>query len=292
MFENNYTVDFIDIGAKYGSIKIKNIVFNPIDIENNILKIIFDDKNIMHMFEENNLDSFNRKNIYSRFIPQEKMLPSTKEYIKKGIEKNKNFYSFLAEGILALVFRDIYGYELSKGVIDVTETLTYTHTGVDSCMYNLENSIIVLGEAKFYENLKGGIKSIINDFTKKGIISKLSSLQKIAKSNKISNSIVIKNLENNNYDGLSLEQFLNQKIFFVGFVMHSNIESDLKYDDSFYSTYKLSTKGIKDNIDVKLGKKINKGNYEIIMVHLPINEKKDLIEKVIDTALNKYREVK
>lgn len=292
MFEHNSMINFSTIGTSYGSIKIKNIVFNPIDIENNILKIIFDDVNLMHMFQEKNLDNFNRKNIYRRFIPQEEPSSTLEEYIKQGIAGNKNFYSFLAEGILTLIFRDIYEYELSRGVIDVSETLTYTHTGVDSCMYNIEDSVIVLGEAKFYESLHNGINSIISDFKTKNIKSKLSSLQKTSHSNRISDTIIIKNLEDNSYDGLSLEQFLNQKIIFAGFVLHSEPKNILSYDKNFYSIYEISTKDIEDNIDYSLGKSIIKGDYEIIMVHLPIKDKKELIAKVIDVAKSKFKGVK
>ena len=291
MFEHNSIINFQEIGTKYGSIKIKNIVFEPLEIQDNLSDIIFNDVNLMHMFQEKNLDDFNRKNIYSRFIPQEEPDSKLEEYIKKGIVANKNFYSFLAEGILSLVFRDIYGYELSRGVIDVSETLTYTHTGVDSCLYNIENGVIVLGEAKFYENLSGGINAIISDFKTKSIKSKLSSLQRTAQSHRTSYDIIIKNLEDNSYNGLLLEQFMNQKIVFSGFVLHSECRSSLVCDESFYSPYKISTKDIEDNIDVSLGKSMVKGDYEIIMVHLPIKDKKELIAKVISSAKSKFKGV-
>lgn len=291
MFEHNSIIAFQDIGTQYGSIKIKNIVFNPLDIENKLVDIVFDDINLMHMFQEKNLDDFNRKNIYRRFLPQEQPASTLSEYIKENIDKSKNFYSFLAEGILALVFRDIYGYELSRGVIDVSETLTYTHTGVDSCMYNIENSVIVLGEAKFYESLNDGIKAIISDFTTKPIKSKLLSLQKTAHSDRTSNDLVIKNLENNSYDGLSLEQFLSQKIYFAGFVLHSESKTTLSFDQNFYSTYKISTKDVENNINKSLGKNIDNGDYEIIMIHLPIKDKKELISKVISAAEVKFKGV-
>ena len=291
MFEHNSIINFQELSTKYGSIKIKTIVFEPSEIEDNLSDIIFNDVNLIHMFQEKNLDDFNRKNIYARFIPQEEPDLTLEEYIKKGIAENKNFYSFLAEGILSLVFRDIYRYELSRGVIDVSETLTYTHTGVDSCLYNIENGIIVLGEAKFYESLSGGINAIISDFKTKSIKSKLSSLQRTAQSNRTSYDIIIKNLENNSYNGLLLEQFMNQKIVFAGFVLHSECRTSLVCDESFYSTYKISTKDIEDNIDFSLGKSMVKGDYEIIMVHLPIKDKKELIAKVISSAKSKFKGV-
>ncbi len=70
---------------------------------------------------------------------------------------------------MGLVFRDLYNYSLAKGVIDIGETLSDSHTGVDACLYNLEHNVIVLGEAKFYESLSGGMNKIINDFVGKSI---------------------------------------------------------------------------------------------------------------------------
>ena len=110
------------------------------------------------------LTDFKRKNIYRRFIPKNKIGAELAKYIEDSIRNNLSFYSFLAEGILGLVFRDLYGYKLAKGVIDVTDTLVDSHTGVDACMYNVEKNVIVLGEAKFYESLDAGFDKIIDDF--------------------------------------------------------------------------------------------------------------------------------
>lgn len=101
------------------------------------------------------------KNIYKRFKPRSKITTDIDKFVEENIRTNKSFYSFLAEGILGLIFRDIYGYRLAKGVIDIGATLADSHTGVDACMYNLEHNIIVLGEAKFYESLSGGMNQRI-----------------------------------------------------------------------------------------------------------------------------------
>lgn len=55
--------------------------------------------------------------------------------------------------------------------------------------------------------------------------------------------------------------------------------------------YKLSVQALIDNIKKSLNIKEIKGNYEIIMVHLPINNKKNLIVKIIETSRRKLREL-
>ena len=211
MFEHKNEIQYSEIKTKYGSIGIKNILFNPTEIEKQLPILLFEDDNLCHMFLEEKLTYSKRCNIYKRFIPREKPEKTLSDYIARCMAENTNFYSFLAEGVLSLVFRDIYNYKLAKGVIDVTDTLTDTHTGVDSCMYSMKDSIIVLGEAKFYSDISNGINSIIADFKTKNIKNKLQSLQIAAENNDQSNAIIIKNLKDNNYDGLSLTEFCNKK---------------------------------------------------------------------------------
>ena len=221
MFEHKYTVSKSNLGTTYGSISIKNVIFKPEEIEQALPSIVFDDLNLMHMFAEENLDVFKRKNIYRRFIPKTKTKNAIEEFVENSIRDNVAFYSFLAEGILGLVFRDLYDNKLAKGVIDINDTLTDSHTGVDACMYDLENNVIVLGEAKFYESLDAGINKITDDFVNKSIKNKLESLQIAAENCTEAYNIIIKNLSLDEYDELTLEQFINQKIIFAGFVLHS-----------------------------------------------------------------------
>ncbi len=162
MFEYKYKVPKSEYKTTYGSICIDNIVFEPNEIERVLPEIVFEDDNLKHMFAEDNLSQIKRKNIYRRFAPKSKITTDVDKFVEENIRINKTFYSFLAEGILGLVFRDMFEYSLAKGIIDIGETLTDSHTGVDACMYNLEQNIIVLGEAKFYESLSLGINKIID----------------------------------------------------------------------------------------------------------------------------------
>jgi|GEM_PF-1506418 hypothetical protein len=290
MFKYKYKVPKKEFDTTYGSICIENVIFEPNEIEKVLPEIILQDDNLKHMFAIEEITPSRRKNIYKRFIPKVKTTSDMYKYVQAAIDNNKTFYSFLAEGILGLVFRDMYNYNLARGVIDIQETLTDSHTGVDACMYNLKQNIIVLGEAKFYETLEGGLKKIISDFVEKGIKNKLESLQTGAENCEETNQIIIKNLTLDNYDELTVDQFMNQRIIFAGFVLHSE-EDIIKYGEiSFYDKFFISSQQLKDNICHSLNNSVD-GDYEIILIHLPIKDKKSLIIKMIETSKNKLRSV-
>lgn len=291
MFEYKYKVPKAEQGTTYGSICIRNIVFEPEEIEKVLPQIVFDDENIKHMFAEENLDNFNRKNIYRRFIPKLKVDTDLSRFIEDSIKDNVSFYSFLAEGILGLIFRDLYKYQLAKAVIDVYDTLNDSHTGVDACMYDMDSGVIVLGEAKFYENLEAGIKKIIADFTQKSIKNKLESLQVATENSHEASRIILKNLAVGDYDILTLDEFMNQKIMFAGFVLHSEDDVSEYKEKSFYDKYNISIEQLVENIEKAIKTDITKGDYEIIMVHLPVSSKKSLIAKVIETSRLKLKEM-
>lgn len=291
MFKSYKTISKIEIKTEYSSVSIENIEFDPCKLEDALPDIVLNDDSIKHMFAEEDLNHFKRKNIYNRFIPQTDTNYKLEKYIQNSIHSNKSFYSFLAEGILGLVYRDLYGYNLAKCVIDVCDTLSDSHTGVDACMYDRINQHLVLGEAKFYESFDGGITAIIKDFTENNIKNKLESMKIKAENNTDAYNIIIKNLNKESYLNLNLEEFMNQTIIFAGFVLHS--ESNIKkYEsESTYDKYKdISTK-LKENICNSLNLKNIRGNYSIIFIHLPIKQKKCLIHKIIKTAEAKLRKL-
>ena len=292
MFYGKYFVDKEIIRTKYGSICIENIEFNPNDLQEALPQIVFEEENLKFMFSETELDSFLRLNIFKRFIPKSAPSELTVDYISNSISNNHNFYSFLAEGILGLVYRDLYNYQLSKGLIDVLDTENDTHTGVDACMYDKENNVIILGEAKFYENLNAGINKIIEDFTEKNIKNKIESLERLVENNRTANEIVIKNIEKQNYEEYSLEEFLNQKIVFAGFVLHSATNVKNYNKETFYDEYNIDSERLKENIKNSLNIDEIETDYSIVIVHLPIKDKKELIIKVIEMAKEKVRELR
>lgn len=284
MFEYKYEVN---LNAKFGVTCIRDVIFSKTDIEENLPKITLEDNNLMHMFSEEKVNNDILYKIYNRFTPSIEVGLELSDFIDKSLS-NRTFYSFLAEGILSLVFRDIYNYKLSNGVIDVNDTLSDTHTGVDACMYDLDKEIIVLGEAKFYSTLKGGLNAIIKDFQGKSILNKLDKLKRLSENDEKSYKIVLKNLNKDRYDEITLNEFMNQKIIFAGFVLHGEDKNIEEYIiESHYEEYSISSDMIKNNIEKCLDCNIEKNNIEIILIHLPINDKKELIEKTIKEARKK-----
>lgn len=292
MFIEKYFVEKEVIRTKYGSICIENVEFNPEDLQQMLPQIIFDEENLKYMFSDNMLDNFSKFNIFRRFIPKDVPNELTLEYVTNSISNNKNFYSFLAEGILGLVYKDLYNYKLSKGLIDTLYTVNDTHTGVDACMYDRQNNVIILGEAKFYEDLNQGVNKIIYDFTRKNIKNKIESLEIAVANNSAAYEITIKNIDKQNYEEYSLGEFLNQKLIFAGFVLHSET-STRGYDAiDFYDKYNITSEMLKENIKKSLNIGEIKADYNIVIIHLPIKDKKELIMRIIEIANKKLDDLR
>lgn len=182
------------IKTKFGVISINNIKFDSLQIQRFLPDIVFEDENLKFMFQETSISNRKKSLILKRFLPNTD-INDIEQYITESIQSNKTFYSFLAEGMLGLVFRDVFGYDLSVGIIDIKETLNDTHSGADVCLFDKENNALVIGEAKFYETFKNGMNAVISDFVKKKIVNKLDSFKRKIESNDTSWEIVIKNLK-------------------------------------------------------------------------------------------------
>lgn len=272
------------ISTSYGLVAINNIVFDPLEIENYLPNIIFDDNNLKFMFQQNKLNTRMRRLILNRFIPNDRSIDLT-TYVQNSLSQNKNFYSFLAEGMLTLIFRDINNYELATGILDVTNTLNDTHSGVDACMFDRENSVLVLGEAKFYRSFKEGIEAVFDDFKNKKILNKIDSFKRNSEYNEESEDIIIKNLCTNNIMELTLQEFVNQNLIFAGFVLHNSLKRvDTYLKEGFYNSLYFSVDDLKNKINKNLNIDVSKCKYEVFLFHLPINDKKELIEKIITRA--------
>ncbi len=272
------------ISTSYGLVAINNIVFDPLEIENYLPNIIFDDNNLKFMFQQNKLNTRMRRLILNRFIPNDRSIDLT-TYVQNSLSQNKNFYSFLAEGMLTLIFRDINNYELATGILDVTNTLNDTHSGVDACMFDRENSVLVLGEAKFYRSFKEGIEAVFDDFKNKKILNKIDSFKRNSEYNEESEDIIIKNLCTNNIMELTLQEFVNQNLIFAGFVLHNSLKRvDTYLKEGFYNSLYFSVDDLKNKINKNLNTDVSKCKYEVFLFHLPINDKKELIEKIITRA--------
>lgn len=272
------------IKTKFGIVSITNIEFDSKDIQKILPNIIFEDNNLKFMFQRNTVSGRDKSLILKRFLPNKEVKNIT-EFVINSIHSNKTFYSFLAEGMLGLIFRDVYGYDLSVGLIDINETLNDTHTGSDACMFDKEEKVLVLGEAKFYENLKRGMREIISDFLHKDIFNKLDSFKRKVENNDTSWEIVVKNLRVDAYDFIPLRNFMQQKMIFAGFVLHSNeVEIEEYLNSDFYDCFCVSVNDLKKNIKKSIESDLIDSEYEIILLHLPVQDKKTLIQEIINRA--------
>lgn len=279
--------------SDWGSIGISHVAFMPKELREKIPEIVFDENNLGYMFQEDLSDIDNHINTCDRFIPPLLDGQTVSDYISLQGVTNKNFYSFLAEGLLSLVYKDITGYKIAKAVIDIDGTLNDSHTGADACMYDEANNLIVLGEAKFYKtSASNGIHAIINDFTKNKIVNKLESLYNISTKRGVTKKILMHNLGTGAHEEISISQFLGQKIVFAGFVLHDEDDSNIKdyMNPSRYDCFKIDAEKINKNIENSFKRiKLAHHNYEIVIVHLPIDSKDQLINDVIEKAQNERR---
>lgn len=74
----------------FGSVCISNIVFVPADIENILPDIVLSDENLKHMFAESDLNDFNKRTIYRRFMPEHKLYRKVEDYIAAQIKRNSS----------------------------------------------------------------------------------------------------------------------------------------------------------------------------------------------------------
>ncbi len=75
----------------------------------------------------------------------------------------------------------------------------------------------------------------------------------------------------------------------AGFVLHPEKDVSKYGNADFYDKYSISTQQLEKNICTSLKHDKINGDYEIILVHLPIEDKKKLILKIIETSQAKLR---
>ena len=167
-----------ELKTEYSSINFEGYTFDVGKMEDYLSEYVLSRENLRFIFCENSneISRFKLQNMLNRFLPSDDSVKNIDD-ISRKISEDSSYYSFLAEAILPLVYRDIYGFNLISSAIDINMTLTDTATGADACMYDSEKKTFVLGEAKFYRNFNQGMNAIITNFTgKDGFINKLNSL--------------------------------------------------------------------------------------------------------------------
>ena len=272
------------IKTSYGILTIDNIDIAPEKLEEYCSEILLHKDNLQFIFDKDISCDEDFVAMLELFLPVD-VDEDIKAYIEGEMNKNVNFYSFFAEALLTVAFRDIYDYKLVSAAVDINDTLVDSHTGADACLYDDGNNVLILGEAKFYKEFSDGLNKIIEDFTsKKGFLNKLSSFYKHCKNNPQSKSIIIKQLGETALMVINLDEFLSLDIVYAGFVLHQHKGKLNKYfDENFYDEFDISAEKISKNIADAVGKEI-KTNHKIVLFHLPINSKKDLIDKIIANA--------
>ena len=280
------TIKKSKIKTKFGILTINNIYINPVLFEEYISELVNDIKNLEFIFNQKIVDDYDKIVIIKRFIPS-LSINNIEQYVKNEISKNHNFYSFLAEALLSIVLKDIYGYEITKSVVDVTSTLCDSHTGADVCMIDKENKIFILGEAKFYSSFSRGIQQIIKDFTgTKGFINKLESFYRTNCANRDAIKIFLKEINKSLYEEHTIHDFLKMKINFSGFVLHEHSgKTDKYFKKDFYDNLFISVDDIEKNISNLFELKLVNPDYSIDLFHIPINSKSELIVNIIRKAL-------
>lgn len=240
------------------------------DLDEYILQIMFDENKLNYLFEPNTpLKIENRKKQLRGFIEgvfKNREKEVTNEDIQKVINANTNpsYYAFFAEALLARLNIDYLDKELMSGVLTYKTRITEGRTGADVCMFS--NTNLVLGEAKFYGDLAGGVKSIIEDKT---FLSKLESF-----CNNIVDSedeIVIKGI-NGDLRKKTFKEIEKSTVILSGFILHTkNVRSN-------YDTHYVKI----DNITIKKFPK----HFQIHLYHLPVKSKDDLIFKAQKRAID------
>lgn len=240
------------------------------ELNNFILQIMFDENKLHHLFEPNQpFESKKRLNQLRRFIETDyknKEETITDGDIKDRIkdDANPSYFSFFAEALLARLNIDLIDNKLATGVISVTETIKDGKTGADVCMFSDES--LVIGEAKFYGNLNGGLTAIIDDSSFK---SKLESYC----NNIIASDceIIIKGITGDIKEK-SAEEIKKMSIIFSGFVLHTKSVRD-NYDTHYEKISSVAITGMPSQ-------------FKICLYHLPVKSKEELIFKVQRTALD------
>lgn len=240
------------------------------DLDTYILQLMFDENKLHQLFEPHSVfESKKRLNQLRRFIETDFKIKEEKITDGDIIDRikgntNPTYFSFFAEALLARLNIDYTDNKLVTGVISINETIKDGKTGADVCMFS--DKSLVIGEAKFYSGLSGGLDAISNDSS---FLSKLESYCNIIISSEI--EIVLKEISGD-IRQKTMEELKKMSFIFTGFVLHT------KSVRNNYDTYY-------DKINEIIIENMPK-QFHIVLFHLPIKSKEDLIFKIQRKALD------
>lgn len=269
----------------FGVLSFENVLFDPDLFETYVIESVLSKENLSFIFQTPANDSCSYKKMLKRFVPSSRP-ENLQAYIEDFCKDHHAFYSFLAEALLPIAYRDVYDFKLILACIAINQTLVDQDTGADACMVDFSKKQFVLGEAKFYQSYREGMTCVANNFIKSnGFYNKLDSLKRAVDNNDATHKIVIRELGKTETTEFSLEEFLELNISFSGFVLHEASCPIEKYLDShfLYDEIDLSVKKIEDNIQDVCPLPKN-GKYTVTLFHLPIQNKQKLIEHLMATV--------
>lgn len=274
----------LDENNQFGRANVKHVEITKTALDEAITKIVLDDDNLIYLFSLNPLFPLTgdkKALLLNRFLPEQRPT-DVLTYVTSTLVSNHNFYSFLAEAVLAILMKDVFKYKLSACVLRNTDTIIDSHTGVDSCFYDSKNKKLIMGEAKFYKAINNGVRTIEADLTiNDGIENKLNSFLRTASSNRKSKKIILHEAGVRNYRFLSFEDFLELDLIFAGFVMHENDNTMTGKELSQLCGF--SSIDIENNIAARYPN-LTDLKYSLYMFHLPIESKEKLISLIIEKA--------
>lgn len=282
---------------KFILLSIENIEIGSEELDKALIQISLDSDNLFYLLNENNKCDENLKRILASFSCSQNFKYDNEiiDYIDLNISRRKAFYSFLAEMLQTLLLKDVCKYNLITNVISYDFNPALTHQGPDSCLYSEEDKKIVLGEAKFIESCGECFRKIIDDFKgNSGLLGKLKTLSISAWNKPETKQIMISKLGDESLKMISLKDFLKNDLVFCGFALHNiNGQKDKYFKPNFYDSYKIDVDEIVNHIKELYNSENFKniddlGKFKVIIFHLPIKSKRELIFKVIKEAQKRY----
>lgn len=282
---------------KFFMLSLENIEIGTEELEKALTEIVLNEDVLFYLLQEKDKTKDNYKRILLSFFSSHEFKSDEEiyDFINANMSKRKAFYSFLGEMLQAILLRDVCKYNLITNVISYDFNPGLTHQGPDSCLYSESDKKVVLGEAKFIESFDECINHIINDFTKStSLLGKLQSLLIAAQVNPDANKILMSRLDDEKIKFVSLEEFLKNDLVFCGFAVHDVlVHKERYYLTEFYDRFNMETNDIKRNVEKIYNSEYVKplsevGTFKIIIFHLPIKSKRELIFKVIKEAQKIY----
>lgn len=302
-FKNNK--DTLDGNYQSTEILIDNVCVKYNEINDIIFKMITDPNYVGHIYSNNAVDSYGKTKtpIFKRLIPDE-IVSFCEGDIAEGVldveidklilkwkKINKGYYYMIAESLIIIFMHLKYGAKVINSRIDFSTDINETATGPDSCFYSQKESLLILGEAKFYSGHYEGLTAIKNSLDKIG--NKVSGMKRrvesISEDNFLENSIAIKIIDSDktidsNFEFLDLNQFFSLEKHIMCFLLYSPKEKKWSLDNIRLKIQELLKERTIDGKSLK-----EMGFLSIKVIRLEIDSKDELVKLVIKKALNTYK---